>query len=103
LYDHIIDTVDVELQFGTGVRVAETELSFLDVASVEPFEELGSMKADTAEDFLGCFCGVALDAESIGDGPSECGFGDCEDGLGAFFRLGEVELKKGLKVLVDDA
>jgi hypothetical protein len=60
LYDHVVYTVDIELQFGAGVGVAETELSFDEVGSVEALEELWCVEADAAKDFLGGFRGVAF-------------------------------------------
>jgi len=55
LYDHVVYTVDVEFQFSAGVGVAETELSFDEVGSVEALEKLWCVEADAAKDFLGGF------------------------------------------------
>lgn len=52
LYDHVVYTVDVELQFSAGVGVAKTELGFNEVSSVEALEKLWCMEADPAKDFL---------------------------------------------------
>jgi hypothetical protein len=55
LNDHVIDTVDVEFQFGAGIRVAETELGFCYVVCLKTFEEFSSVKTDASDELLSFF------------------------------------------------
>lgn len=55
LNDHVIDTVDVEFQFGAGIRVAETELGFCYVVCLKTFEEFSGVKTDASDELLSFF------------------------------------------------
>lgn len=65
LDNHVIDTVDVELQFCAGVRVAETELGLHDIVALEALEEFCGMETDTANELLGFFGCSARDAKFL--------------------------------------
>jgi hypothetical protein len=43
LDDHIVNTVDVELEFGARVGVTKAELSFLDVVCLKALQEFCGM------------------------------------------------------------
>jgi hypothetical protein len=102
LDDHVIDSVDVELEFGAGVGVAETELRFLDIVCLEAFEEFGGMEANTADEFLSILRCDAGYAEFFPDGCTEVRVRDGKENFGLFGRLGEVELEEVFKIIIQD-
>ena len=47
LDDHVIHTIDIELDFGTGIGVAETQLSFVLILIGQALHQLREMKTKT--------------------------------------------------------
>ena len=49
---HVIDAVDIELDFGSGVGVTEAELCFGLRSGRQSTHEIGKVKADTTQNLL---------------------------------------------------
>ncbi|RUP49831.1 hypothetical protein BC936DRAFT_141338 [Jimgerdemannia flammicorona] len=102
LNDHVVGAIDVELDLGTRVRVAETKLRALEVALLQLLEQLVGVQADPAHQLQHHLVCLALISELGLDCASEVAFGDSELNLGLLTGLGKIHLEEGFEVLVDD-
>jgi len=98
--EHIYTHNPFELLFGTGRGGDPSAAQFVRGLFAHCVQMDVALFVDPGHTY---HSGVTLDAEGITDGPGKCRCGGCEDGVRAFFRLGEVELKEGFEVLIDDA
>ena len=92
LDDHVVRSVDVELDLAPGVGVTQTQLGLPRGLGVQVLDQLVEVEADAADDFRNDPDVGDLDPEALGDGPAEFGIQDTEDNL--LQLLGHVGLKE---------
>lgn len=71
LNDHVVGTVNVELDLATGVAVTQTELSTLEIALLELLQELVAKEADTADKIQDDLAGINVISKTLLDGSSQ--------------------------------
>src|SRR5690348_17690978 len=79
LHDHVIGTVNVELDLTTRVAVTQTELSTLKITLLELLEELVAKEADTTDEIQDDLAGIALVTKTILDRSSKGLLSDTQD------------------------
>jgi len=98
LDDHVVDTVNVELDLGSGITVAQTELRNSRRLGSETFDQVGEMHPDAADDFWNGSRVLAGHAQAFCDRSPELGFDDAQHVVLSLFILGQVGFEEEMKV-----
>ncbi len=101
LDDHVVRTVDVELDLGTRVRVTKTELCLGQISIGHTLEQLLGMLSYTTDEFERSLTSVAGNTQFANDTGSQVPVLNTENDA-LLLTLGQVESEERLEVVVDD-
>eukprot|EP00760_Papus_ankaliazontas_P022858 PhM_4_TR1904/c0_g1_i1/m.84730 len=102
LDDHVVGTMDVELDLVAAVGVRQTTVGALEVAGLVVGQELGGVETDAADHLDDVLVAHNGDVEGLVDGGADGVGGNAElEGLTLLLGLGEDLLEEGREVLGD--
>ena len=97
LNDHIIGSIDIELDLGSRVRVAQTQLSHVFLLRLEGLDKVGHVDSDTAANLLDDLTTGDFDTTLLLDGLKKFWVENTNS-----LALGQIRRQKSFHVIVNE-